>query len=50
MAGDTQAEVPVQHSQFVEVAAGTVQEVVGSEHYWDAVVVVVSRAAVVLGS
>lgn len=49
-AGDTQAEVSVQHSQIVELAAGTVQQVVGSEHYWEAVVVVVSRAAAVLGS
>lgn len=49
-AGDIQAEALVQHSQLVGVAAGTVQEVVGSGHYWGAVVVVVCRAAVVLGS
>ena len=46
---DTQAEVLEQHSQAVEVAAGTVQ-VVESGHCWEAVVVVERRTALVLGS
>lgn len=48
-AGDTQAEVLAPHSQLVEVAAGTAQDAVESGHYWEAVVVVVCRIAVVLG-
>lgn len=40
----------MQHLQVAEAAAGTVQ-VVGSGHYWGAVVVVVeSKAASALGS
>lgn len=46
---DRHAEASMQHSQLAGVAAGIVQ-VVGSGHYWEAVVVVESRPAPVLGS
>jgi hypothetical protein len=47
-AGDALAEVSVQHSQVVDVAAGTVQ-VVAPGLYWEAVAVVASETVLLLG-